>query len=46
MILQPGGWPLPFPERANIAKAGHKLFARNINDLWKKDIDGEQFARQ
>jgi hypothetical protein len=34
----------PFQERANIAKAGQKPFALNINDLWKKAIDDEQFA--
>jgi hypothetical protein len=34
----------PFQGRANIAKAGHKPFALNINDLWKKAIDDEQFA--
>ena len=38
-------WPLgPFPERANIAKAHQKAFAGNINDLWKKEIDDEQFV--
>jgi hypothetical protein len=34
----------PFQGRANIAKAGQKPFALNINDLWKKPIDDEQFA--
>jgi hypothetical protein len=35
-----------FPERANIAKALQKAFAGNINDLWKKGVDDEQFARE
>jgi hypothetical protein len=35
-----------FPERANIAKALQKVFAGNINDLWKKDADVEQFSYQ
>jgi hypothetical protein len=34
----------PITERANIAKPLQKLFAGNINDLWKKSVDVEQIA--